>query len=206
MFPLGTVLMPGSVLPLHIFEPRYRALVRDCLDAPHPDFGVVLIERGSEVGGGDTRSMVGTVARIVEVVETEDGRYALLAMGHRRIRVVRWLDDDPYPLAEVTGFDDETAATTDEVDQRYPQLVQRVRRLLALALELGDPVADPAQPIDDDPSRGSFRLAAIAPVTDFDRQQLLTLTSPAERLRLLADMLDTAEAILQFRLSDLDEG
>lgn len=53
MFPLGTVLLPGAILPLHVFEPRYQQLVRDCLDAPEHEFGVVLIDRGSEVGGGD---------------------------------------------------------------------------------------------------------------------------------------------------------
>ena len=60
MFPLGTVLLPSVLLPLHIFEERYRTLIRDVLDADR-EFGVVLIERGSEVGGGDTRSSVGTL-------------------------------------------------------------------------------------------------------------------------------------------------
>ena len=55
MFPLGTVLFPTLILPLHVFEPRYRALVENCLAAPQPEFGVVLIERGSEVGGDDVR-------------------------------------------------------------------------------------------------------------------------------------------------------
>jgi len=86
MFPLGTVLFPGALLPLHVFEPRYRAMVRDCVAADH-EFGVVLIERGSEVGGGDIRAMVGTVARIVQLAETPDGRYALVAAGTRRIRI-----------------------------------------------------------------------------------------------------------------------
>ena len=66
MFPLGTVLLPGAVLPLHVFEPRYRALVADCL-AGEQEFGVVLIERGSEVGGVDVRRDIATVARIVEM-------------------------------------------------------------------------------------------------------------------------------------------
>ena len=65
MFPLGTVLLPGAYLSLHVFEPRYRALVQACLDGT-PEFGVALIERGSEVGGGDARFDVGCVARIVE--------------------------------------------------------------------------------------------------------------------------------------------
>ena len=69
MFPLGGVLLPGAVLPLHVFEPRYRQLVVDCLadDDGDPEFGVTLIERGSEVGGGDQRTDVGVVARMVRV-------------------------------------------------------------------------------------------------------------------------------------------
>jgi Lon protease-like protein len=63
MFPLGTVLLPGGVMPLHVFEPRYRQMIKDCM-ASDAEFGVTLIERGSEVGGGDVRSEVGTVARI----------------------------------------------------------------------------------------------------------------------------------------------
>ena len=102
MFPLGTVLLPHGLLPLHIFEPRYRALVDTCLARePEPDFGVVLIERGSEVGGGDTRFGVGTVARIVEASRFDDGRYALLARGISRCAVREWLPDDPYPQARV---------------------------------------------------------------------------------------------------------
>ena len=88
MFPLGSVLVPGMILPLHVFEPRYRALVRDCT-AGDGEFGVVLIERGSEVGGGDARTDVGTMARIVQADELPDGRFAVGAVGMRRIRVDR---------------------------------------------------------------------------------------------------------------------
>src|SRR5829696_8282280 len=107
MFPLGTVLLPSVALPLHVFEARYRALVHDCLEGENR-FGVVLIERGSEVGGGDVRSNVGTVAQIVEAARFDDGRYALVAVGRERIRVARWLDDQPYPRADVEVWDDAT--------------------------------------------------------------------------------------------------
>ena len=66
MFPLGTVLLPTGILPLHVFELRYRRMIEECLAADTPEFGVVMIERGREVGGGDQRSHVGTVARIVQ--------------------------------------------------------------------------------------------------------------------------------------------
>ena len=105
MFPLGTALVPSAGLPLHVFEPRYRALVKDCL-AGVPEFGVVLIARGSEVGGGEVRTDLGTVARIVESAELPDGRWALVAVGVRRIRVTAWLPDDPYPRADVEDWPD----------------------------------------------------------------------------------------------------
>src|SRR5437588_1623504 len=100
MFPLQTVLFPGVAMPLHVFEPRYRALTRHCLDGDGR-FGVVLIERGSEVGGGDVRVSVGTGARIVESAELPDGRWLLMVVGVERVGVRRWLPDDPYPQAEV---------------------------------------------------------------------------------------------------------
>ena len=84
MFPLHTVLFPGVALPLHVFEPRYRALTRHCLDGDGR-FGVVLIERGSEVGGGDARLSVGTCARIVEAAELPDGRWVLMVLGVERV-------------------------------------------------------------------------------------------------------------------------
>src|SRR3984893_35674 len=100
MFPLGTVLFPHAVLPLHVFEPRYRLLTERCL-ADDAVFGVVLIERGSEGGGGDLLFDVGTAARIVQAARVEDGRWVLVAVGEQRVRVERWLPDDPYPLAQV---------------------------------------------------------------------------------------------------------
>ncbi|HKA85142.1 MAG TPA: LON peptidase substrate-binding domain-containing protein, partial [Acidimicrobiales bacterium] len=101
MFPLGTVLVPGMVLPLHVFEPRYRRMVNDSRTHHDSTFGVVLIERGSEVGGGDVRTDVGTLARILRAEELPDGRWILGALGIHRIRVDRWLPDDPYPRAEI---------------------------------------------------------------------------------------------------------
>ena len=80
MFPLGSVLFPGALLPLHVFEPRYRQLVKDCL-AGEPEFGVVLIDRGHEVGGGDVRREVGAVARDPGGERAPDGRYCLRRRG-----------------------------------------------------------------------------------------------------------------------------
>jgi Lon protease-like protein len=196
MFPLGTVLLPGGVLPLHVFEPRYRAMVQHCLENGR-EFGVVLITRGHEVGGGDVRTSIGTVARMVQVAELADGRYAMITVGMRRIRVREWLVDDPYPRAQVEDWPD--AAGRDVPD--IGAVTARVRRLAALALELGDAVADPSQDLSDEPECVSYQLATLAPIGDADRYRLLSEASAAERFELLSRLLDDAEAALTFRLS-----
>src|SRR6478735_2099236 len=118
MFPLGMALLPGAVLPLHVFEPRYRQMVHDILadDVEAPEFGVVMIERGREVGGGDTRALVGTVARVVDMRALPDGRYALVAVGAERLRVNAWLPDDPYPLADIDVWPDDDLGIIDVDD------------------------------------------------------------------------------------------
>ena len=100
MFPLGSVLLPGMPLPLHVFEARYVALLSAVLGDADREFGVVLIERGSEVGGGDARFRVGTVAKIV-TVEIGEGSIVLVARGTDRFEVVDWLEEDPFPRARV---------------------------------------------------------------------------------------------------------
>ena len=107
MFPLESVLLPGDDLPLRIFEPRYSELVRDCLDSAEPRFGVVLISRGREVGGGDRRCDVGTLARIAECVDAGAGRYVLRCRIGERFKVSEWLPDDPYPRALAQLWPDE---------------------------------------------------------------------------------------------------
>jgi Lon protease-like protein len=207
MFPLGSVLLPGAVLPLHVFEPRYRQLVIDCLadDTGDPEFGVTLIERGWEVGGGDERSPVGTVARMVRVEALDGGRYALVAVGTRRIRVNAWLPDDPYPIADVDDWPD---ADPDEpgLDERVVAMTDRLHEVLALAAELGEAPADiDLGVISDDPLVASYHLTALAPLGPADNYRLLCSPSPAARLGLLATALDDVEAMLRFRLRSASE-
>jgi Lon protease-like protein len=200
MFPLQTVLLPGGVLPLHVFEPRYRQLVVDCLadDAGDPEFGVTLIERGSEVGGGDQRATVGVIARMVQVEALSDGRYAVVAVGTSRIRVNAWLPDDPYPLADVEPWRDLDPDAPD-LPARVAASTARLREVLDLAARLGE--AQPVPEISDDPLVASYHLAGLAPLGPADRYRLLCAESPAERLALLAGCLDDVEAMLRFRLA-----
>jgi hypothetical protein len=202
MFPLGSVLMPGGLLTLHVFEPRYRALVQTCLESGDHEFGVVLIDRGSEVGGGDVRRDAGTVARMVQVGETPDGRYAVVAVGTRRIQVRTWLPDDPYPQALVDEWVDEPgeAPMADEIADVIEELASRSRRAAALALELGDEVGAHGDDISEDPLVASYQLASLAPLGAADRYDLLCARGARARLAALARQLDDVEAVLQFRL------
>lgn len=206
MFPLGSVLLPGEALPLHVFEPRYRQMVIDLLadDDHEPDFGVALIERGHEVGGGDVRRDVGTVARMVQVEALDASRYALVAVGIRRIRIAAWLPDDPYPLADVDDWPDEP---TDDaaLAVHVAATLARVRQTLHLAAEVGDVPADALAGMDvavsDDPVLASFQLGAIAPIGPDDRYRVLAAPSGPARLEALDAALDDIEAVLRFRRS-----
>ncbi len=197
MFPLGTVLVPGALLPLHVFEERYRRMVQDCLDG-ESEFGVVLIDRGHEVGGGDVRREVGTVARILEVGILPDGRFLLQTAGVRRVRVLAWLGESPYPRAEVEEWPDEeqSLATGDRVSE----VLTRLRRVRALASELAEPVGPVDLEVADDPVLASYHLAALAPIGPEDSYALLACPGPAERLDRLDDLLTDAELVLQLRL------
>lgn len=200
MFPLGSVLLPGMVLPLHVFEERYRVLVRNCL-AGDRQFGVTLIERGSEVGGGDVRAMAGTMAQILQADELPDGRWAVVAVGSHRIRVQGWLPDDPYPVAEVEEWPDVPSADPEGAVDAYTARAAQLRRVLALAVELGAD-ADPMVELADDAEVGSFQIGVLSPIGALDRQRLLTASGVDARLRLLEELLDDQELMIRARLED----
>jgi hypothetical protein len=198
MFPLQTVLFPSVAIPLHVFEPRYRALTRHCLDGDGR-FGVVLIERGSEVGGGDVRVSVGTCARIVEAAELPDGRWLLMALGEERVGVQRWLPDDPFPRAEVAVLP-EAPAGADAIELRG-QVERLLRRALALKAELGEPAAAATVDLDSDPAVAAYQAGALAPLGPLDCQRLLEQDGPDQRLALLASALADEVAVLAQRAS-----
>ena len=135
IFPLHTVLCPGIALPLHIFEDRYRALVRDCVENAAP-FGIVLIRDGREVGGGTISfSAIGTVAEIREARRYPDGRYDLLVVGTKRFAITDVSTDrQPYLVAEATVLDDEVG---DEAASR--RLANTATRRFVHYLELLQP-------------------------------------------------------------------
>ena len=143
MFPLSAVLFPHASMSLHVFEPRYRDLMRDCL-AADGRFGVVLIERGSEVGGGDQRAGLGTRGVITRAAELADGRWALVVRGETVVQIDEWLPDSPYPLAMVS--DPPTPFGVADAGALLHATAGRVRRARALLAEQGG--AAPLRPED----------------------------------------------------------
>lgn len=198
MFPLGTVLFPHMGLPLHVFEPRYRALTVDCM-RDSSQFGVVLIERGSEVGGGDSRFGVATTASIAESARLPGGRWALVVVGDRRVSISRWLGEEPYPVAMVSDL---PSAEPDEVDPAGLAEAERVvRRALALAAEAAEgPAAPVTFRLSPEPEVALWQLCALVPLGPVDRQRLLETASAAERLELVTRLGNTSCEVLAYRL------
>jgi len=190
---------------LHIFEPRYRALVKDVL-AGDGEFGVVLIERGHEVGGGDVRFEVGTVARIVQSAELPDGRWLVDAVGTERFRVTEWLPEDPYPLALVEALEDEPpVAEPDaekEVAERRTAVERLLRQVLALQIELGMPAPSAVRTLDESPAVAAFEAALLSPIGPMDAQSVLEAPSTVARLALLETMLGDARQFLESRIAE----
>jgi Lon protease-like protein len=184
-------------MPLHVFEERYRQLTRVCLEGDGR-FGVVLIERGSEVGGGDERSDAGTRGVITHAAELPDGRWVLRVQGEARIAVEDWLSDDPYPRALVTEWPTQ-AADTEALAPVLTDTEQRLRRARALLAEHGGgPALPPDEIFDpDDPETATWRLCASAPVTAYDAQRLLVAEGTAARLGLLGRLMDDLELDIQ---------
>jgi Lon protease-like protein len=203
MFPLGTVLLPNAHLPLHIFEPRYRALIKDVL-AGDGEFGVVLIERGHEVGGGDTRFPIGTVARVMQTAELPDGRWLVDAVGTERFRVMEWLPEDPYPQALVEPVDDEPDGLDPEAEERRSAVERLLRQVLALQVELGFPAPSAVRSLDEDPAVAAFEAALLSPIGPMDSQKVLEAPGTVARLRLLEGLLGEAREILNQRIAEAD--
>ncbi|MHC2999360.1 LON peptidase substrate-binding domain-containing protein [Microbacterium sp. HJ5] len=193
MFPLGSVLFPHTPLVLRIFEPRYLTMLGRLLDEDDPEFGVVLIARGHEAGGGDQRNTVGTMARIVQVQVGADDLH-LVAVGRERFAVDRWLADDPHPVAELTPLP--ALTWNDDLAPLRAEAERIVRRVLARAAEQGDTRWQPEVELSEDPVEAAWQLAAIAPLGDFDRYRLLRATTVGGLLRETIDLTLDIEPLL----------
>jgi uncharacterized protein len=210
VFPLGTVLFPGLVLPLHIFEERYRALVRELVaspvDGPH-EFGVVTLRRGVEAPapeseddppaappapvGAEDLYPVGCTAELRQVTELPDGRFDIMTVGRRRfaIREVHQ-GDDAYLVAEIDWLPDETADATAEA------LAPRALTAFRTYLDLLRPDTEVLDAVPADPTVLSHLIAATAQLTTDERQSLLAAPDTASRLRAELKLLNREAGLL----------
>jgi Lon protease-like protein len=183
LFPLRTVLFPGGLLPLRIFEPRYVDMVRQCLRADEP-FGVVLIRAGGETGPIGGVAGVGTGARIVDFQALPDGLLGLMCRGERRFRLQRrTIRADGLHVGEVEWLPEPESSPLEPAQQ---PLVRVLQRLLA---ELGE-TARFLEPRYDDAGWMGCRCAELLSLDDAARQRLLEIDDPRERLRQIMPLLD----------------
>ena len=185
LFPLGTVLFPGLVLPLHVFEERYRQLVRDLVALPEQErrFGVVCIREGREVGADGVRALyeVGCTARLTRVTPYPDGRYDLVTVGSELFHLDELHTDRPYLTGTVTwredarGDEGELRALAPAVEQAFLGYVE------ALAQASGSEISVPELP--DDPQALGHLVGATMALDLADRQELLEQPDGVARLR-----------------------
>jgi uncharacterized protein len=194
LFPLNTVLFPGQELPLHIFEDRYRLMIRQCLAEDKP-FGVVLIRRGQEVGETAEPCTVGTVARIVESTHLPDGTMNIVSRGTERFRILRLIHDQPYLRGEVETFPMIESGDTDAV----AALARRVREQVVRYIEL---IAEAAglriqvNTVPDVPQKVGYLAAIAMQIDNKEKQDLLDSPSLTGILAAETTLLSRENALL----------
>lgn len=188
IFPLPLVLFPGATLPLHIFEPRYRAMLGDCLRGDGR-FGIVVSAEGEPPRPG----LVGCVAEIRDVRPLADGRSNLLVEGAERFVVARLVEGEAaYLVAEVAPWvDADEPESHDELRALDADAREAFRRVARAVRTIADD-ADPIPELPPDPAALSFAIAATVDLELPRRQQLLASRSPVQRLRDIHAMLARA--------------
>jgi uncharacterized protein len=193
MFPLGSVLLPAMPLPLRIFEERYLKLLGDLVASEKPEFGVVLIERGKEIGGGEKRMSIGTIASVTEIGTTQEF-LGLESYGSQRFRVNAWLPDDPYPLADIDLLPD--LIWDDSLLPAKVHLETKVRQLLAFVSEFGNLQFGADIEFSEDPMEACWQMAGVLPVGPLDQIDLLSSQSADELISRTYEIVKTANETL----------
>jgi uncharacterized protein len=189
MFPLNSVLFPYMPLRLRVFEERYLIMLAELLRSEEARFGVVLIERGREVGGGEKCFSVGTIAEITQL-GAQEGFVGLVAQGSRRFEVTEWLEDAPHPRAEVREIAElEWDSGLWKLREETEQLV---RRTLAVASEFAESIWPSDVELSTNPVAAAWQLAAIAPLNPLDQLALLGSTSFVELLARVSELTGVA--------------
>lgn len=215
MFPLSGVFVPGDVVSLRVFEPRYVAMCKDILAGEDLTFATVMITAGSEVGGDDRRGDVGTVVAIEQMFATDDGGYVLIGRAGDRCVIEKWLPDNPYPIADIQTLGPMriASASRDTTCDRLTMFAQRVRSLLfQLAEQRGinmEPLVDLTQLAagqwglddpDDERVDGAFwSLIRHTPCGPQDRYALLRAHNMEEALTLLDRILEHVAEVIAFQ-------
>jgi len=186
MFPLSSVIFPESLFTLRVFEPRYLELVRECVMTGQ-GFGVCLIAKGHEVGGGDERYEFGTVSEILQVAEMGSGQLAISCVGRKRFRVSRWLEGSPYPKA---------AVEIEEVIESELITQEQVEKLRPIVLKIADSVFElsgikqsKAIPSSVNLIEEIYHLAEHSYLGAYDRYKVLSSETLEERFNLLSELL-----------------
>jgi Lon protease-like protein len=186
LFPLHTVLFPGGPLPLRIFETRYTDMVRRCM-REHENFGVVLIQEGDEAGDVATTATVGCTARIADFHTLHDGLLGISCVGDRKFRVLRvWRASDGLNMGEVSWLPAERELALPE---QYRHLADTVRRALE---DLSEHYEHVERKFDDAAWIGA-RLTELLPIQLIDKQALLELEDPIERLDTLMTVVPSPD-------------
>jgi len=203
LFPLGTVLFPGLVLPLHVFEPRYRDLVRDLMARPADEpreFGVIAIRTGEEVGADAAAELydVGCAAELRQVKTYEDGRYDIVGVGRRRFRLTGVAEGEATYLTGAVEWLPDADGPPGDADRLAPSVLAAFRRYLRL---LGDADGsgsgdDVGEQLPEGPTVLSHLVAATTSLALPDRQRLLAAPDTATRLRLERTLLHREAALL----------
>jgi len=196
LFPLpNLVLFPNIVVPLHIFEDRYKTMINHCVD--HSEvFGLVLLRSGAEEENEQTIHRVGLSARIVEVERLEEGRMNILCEGESRFRIHRFTQQVPYWKGTVEFFEDQELRAAESL---YEQVAELYRGVAALSAKLsGSEAAELILP--ESATDLSFMVSYVLDIEGEEKQRLLEMTSTTERLRMLvAHLTDTLRKLEQQR-------
>ncbi len=180
IFPLNTVLFPGAVLNLHVFEPRYKQMISQCLEDGAP-FGVALIRDGDEAGDLSVSPHdVGTTAEINDVTPLEEGRFYINTIGRQRFRIERIVERSPYLVVDATYLAEDAAADPQVLDRLVDEIRSIFRQYLALLVEFSGLHADVELPAD--PVEASYLIGDALQVADTMKQRLLELSSTEQRL------------------------
>jgi len=197
LFPLGSVLFPGMLLPLHIFEPRYRLLVKRAIDREEP-FGIVLIKSGSEVGAGAEPYRIGTTARVIGSTPLPGGRSFIIARGERRFEIERTdADREPFLVGDVRYIpEDDGAGAADLADRAADAFGQYLTGLLSTSTDARSEVPL-AEIREGTPAEVSYRIAGGLGIDAAERQRLLETEDTAARLESVVRLLERENTLLK---------